>query len=323
MLSVQKYALLFIQLCCFLSLSACSEPEAPKVKIAINPWPGYEFVYLAQEKGFFQEQKLDIELIELPSLADVQRVYVQGRADGMASTMIETVQATGLTQSSSTVILIPDYSNGGDVIVSSKQVTSFSELKGKRIGAEIGSLGMYILAQALDKQGMSLSDVEIINVEQLEAETSLLNGTIDAVVSYPPYSTSILKHEQFHQVFDTSEIPNDIIDVISIRTEVLETLPNDWLVRFHKAWDKALTYSEANKDEAYGIMAGREGISKEDFADALTGLQLLDSRESIKAIQADQTAKNVVKVCTTLEHANTINFDCNKTMPMIKFAQFK
>jgi NitT/TauT family transport system substrate-binding protein len=304
-----------------LLLTACTKESAPPtVKIAINPWPGYEFLFLAQEKGFFEAQNLDIKLVELPSLADVQRVYVQGRADGMASTMIEAVQAAGLTQEAIAITLIPDYSNGGDVIVSTDSITKVSELKGKRVGAEIGSLGMYILAQALAKEGLELNDVDILNVEQLDAEDSMKRGEIDAIVTYPPYSTAIMKHDEYHQIFDTSSIPQDIIDTISLRKSTLDTLDKEWLHRFYTAWDQALAYSQKNPEDAYHIMATREGISVDEFKDPLTGLQLLTSQQSQKALTSKQTQSNVSKVCETLAHAKSISFDCAATIPLVLLA---
>jgi NitT/TauT family transport system substrate-binding protein len=300
-------------------INGCSsESPEPKVTIAINPWPGYEFLFLAQEKGFFKELNLDIELIEMASLADVQRVYSQGRAHGMASTMIEVVQAAGKAQEPISLVLIPDYSFGGDSIVSSRDIDSVASLKGKKVGTEIGSLGMYILAQALAKQDLSLSDVDIINVEQLDAEAAITSKQIDATVTYPPFSTAILKHDGFHEIFNTTSMPGDVIDTIAIRTEYLNSLPKDWKIRFFKAWDMALSFSQSNKEEAYKIMADREGISAADFADALTGLKLLSSKESFESIKHEATKKNISKVCQTLDHAKTIRFSCDNILSLIR-----
>lgn len=295
-----------------LLLNGCtpSHQDTP-VKIAINPWPGYEFLFLAQEKGFFEEEGINIELIEMASLADVQRVYTQGRTDGLASTMIEAVQASGLTQEPLSIILIPDYSNGGDIILAHKNIQSIGDLKGKKVGAEIGSLGMFILSRALSKSGLSLQDVDVLNVEQLNAEQSLKNHNIDAVVTYPPYSTSILKHADYHEIFNTTQIPGDVIDTISIRSSTLEQLGPDWIRKFHQAWDKALQYSQKYPMESHQIMADREGITRAEFTEALTGLKLLTSQQSQDALYSQQLKDNIMNVCTTLSSANTLSFSCD------------
>ncbi len=306
-----KKSIISFLMASLLLLGGCSDQSNDiKMRIAINPWPGYEFLFLAQEKGFFEEEGLNIELIEMASLADVQRVYVQGRADGIASTMIEAVQAAGITQEPLSVVLIPDYSNGGDIIVANSTIKSVKDLKGKRVGAEIGSLGMFILSQALTREGLSLKDVDIINVEQLNAENSITNNEIDAIVTYPPYSTAIMKHSEYTEIFNTSDIPGDVIDTISIRKSALTEHNPDWPKKFNKAWDKALQYSQKYPQESYQMMADREGISRADFADALTGLKLQTSKESQRALASDQLKDNISKVCSTLEHARSISFKC-------------
>ncbi|MEH6343929.1 MAG: ABC transporter substrate-binding protein [Bermanella sp.] len=303
-----KFCALF--LCFPLWLSGCSNPNQDLVRIAINPWPGYEFLHLAQSKGFFKEAGLNIELIEMASLADVQRVYIQGRADGLASTIIEAVHAAGNTQEPLSIVHIPDYSNGGDIILAHQSIKTVKELKGKKIGAEIGSLGMYILSLALEKNGLQLSDVEILNVEQLAGEEAMVSGEIDAFVTYPPFSGAIKKHKQFKQILDTSELPGDVIDSIALRTSVLKDKPQ-WASQFLKVWDKTLEYAKTHKKEAYEIMANREGISAAEFEDALTGLQLMTSKQSQKSMASDSMAKNINKVCQTLASAKTIKFSCN------------
>jgi len=301
--------------------TGCSEQNTQQtVKIAINPWPGYEFLFLAQEKGFFKQLDLDIKLLEMPSLADVLRVYNHGHADGMASTMIETVLAADNTQSPINLVLIPDYSFGGDIIIATDNIKDLKGLKGKRIGAEIGSLGMYILAQALAKHGLGLKDVDIINVEQLDAQSTLKAQQIDALVTYPPFSTKLLKMGGLHEIFTTKELPGDVIDTVSIRSEILESLPQDWSQRFYKAWDMALTYSQENPKEAYAIMAQREGITPAEFADALTGLKLLTSSESQEALK-QSAEKNIKKVCETLTHSQSVSSSCDVLSSLVKTAR--
>lgn len=303
----------------YVVITGCSfNKEEQIVRIAINPWPGYEFLFLAQENGYFKQLNLNIELIEMSSLADVQRVYEQGRAHGMASTMIEAVRAAGITQKPLSVVLIPDYSNGGDLIIAKDGIRSISDLKGKKIGTEIGSLGMYILAQALTKYDMDLVDIEIINVEQLDAENAITNGEIDATVTYPPFSTAILKHKGYSEIFNTKELPRDIIDTISIDTEYLASLPSDWLTRFGKAWDMALAFSNSNKSKAHSIMARREGITEEEFSDALTGLQLLSYAESSNTLKSESIKSNIKKICRTLDYAKSIEFSCENILSLVK-----
>ena len=68
-----------------LALSACSEAPSDPLRVGINPWPGYGPLFLAADKGFFAEEGIDVELVELTSLADVRRAFERGQIDGMTS----------------------------------------------------------------------------------------------------------------------------------------------------------------------------------------------------------------------------------------------
>ncbi|UCH47782.1 MAG: ABC transporter substrate-binding protein [Betaproteobacteria bacterium] len=279
------------------------------MRIAINPWPGYEFLYLADQKGFFKAEGLDVELLELASLADVKRVFEQGRADAMASTAIEVVQVATTSERDIAIVLVPDYSNGGDVIVARDPISILSELKGKKVGVEIGLLGTYILSRAMQSAGLSADDVIQINVEQLSAEEALMSGEVDAMVTYPPFSTSILKHKGMSKIFSTAQIPEEVIDTVSIRADAIAN-PTIWQEKFHNAWQRALDFADENPEEAYRIMAAREGITPAEFADALTGMKLLSKQDQSAILGSGKLKANLEQVCETLNRAGDTKFDC-------------
>jgi NitT/TauT family transport system substrate-binding protein len=294
----------------FLLITACAEePNQKTIRLGINPWPGYEFLYLAAQKDFFKEEGLDIELVELASLADIKRVFEQGRIDAMASTIIEAVEVSLNSDTKIDIVLVPDFSNGGDVIIATKPLTNIADLQGKKIGVELGLLGSFILAQALDKNGLSLDDVTMMNVEQLNAKQQLLLNSIDAVVTYPPFATQILRHGSVDQIFSTTDIPGDVIDVVSVRDGVLLN-PQQWQQKLFTAWQRALDFAKSNSDEAYKIMADREGISVEEFEAALTGVSIIEKDFQLMTLHSEQLANNIEKVCQTLNQIETHQNDC-------------
>ena len=301
-----------------LLLAACSKNKNPEITIAINPWPGYEFLYLAEQKGFFKEEGLNISLVQVGSLSDAQRAYMNGFVDGMASTIIEVVQAQAMGSKPLAIVLIADYSDGGDVILSRKGYTDMQSLKGKTIGCEVSSLGIFVLQRALAKVGMSMSDVNVINVEQGDGKEFLDNGKIDAFVSYAPYSLEILASPNYHKIFTSAEIPNEIIDTVSIAKDILNESP-ELIEKLHRAWDKAIAYFESNKEESIKLMAEREGVSTGEFEDILADLKtirgdeqntLLGNAEKLNAITMD--------VCQTMVGMSALKADC-ASLPDVLF----
>lgn len=293
-------------------LVACSKQSDPPIKIAINPWPGYEYLFLAQELNFFQEQNLNIELVPFGSLSDAQRAYVNKRVDGMASTIIEVVQASVYGDRPLKIVLVPDYSNGGDVVVARSDVSSIEKLKGKNIGAEVSSLGIYMLHRTLAKAGLSFEDIHLVNVEQSSAKDAFVQNRIDAFVTYPPYSLNLLKLENMRTIFTSAEIPFDVIDTLSLAADLLTKDPT-LVPKLHQAWQKALDYAAAHPNEANQIMADRQGISVEEFTSILCDVHIINQTEQ-KAIYADKDAlqNKAIDVCEVLNHVGSIEQACNE-----------
>jgi NitT/TauT family transport system substrate-binding protein len=307
-------SIIFIALC----LSACGQKENPPVEIAINPWPGYEFLFIAEQKGFFKEVGLNAKLIQLGSLSDAQRSYVNGYTDGLASTIIEAVQAQVFGNTPLEIVLVPDYSNGGDVIIARKEFSNISALKGKNIGCEVSSLGIFLLQRALAKEGLNLSDVNIINVEQMNGERLMQDKKIDAFVSYPPVSIGILKQDEFHKVFTSAEIPKEIIDTIAVSKKALALNPG-FVPKLHKAWQMALDYYKHSPEDALSIMAQREGISTEDFAGVLSDLKLVNIAGQKDIFKSpEKLQQSAIEVCKTLVEIDAINYSC-KEFPNIVY----
>ena len=292
-------------------LSCMQQPEQP-AKLAINPWPGYEFLSLAEKKGFFKQVGANVELVELGTLTDVQRAYLGNRVDGFASTLIEAVQSQALGNNPLNIVMVADYSNGGDVIIANDSIKTFADIKGKRVGCEVSALGIFVLQRALATAGLNLEDVTLVNTEQAQRLEKMKNGKIDAFVTYPPFSISALKITGNHHIFDSSKIPFEIIDTLSISKSVLDRNP-DLPKKIHQAWNMALEYTQENPEEAYQTMAQREGITVEEFKGVLSDLVILDMEQQ-KALMHDTDKLNdaVDHVCKTLVHVNSIETDCSK-----------
>lgn len=264
----------------------CAEEPPDPLRIGINPWPGYEFLFLAREKGFFEDEDVAVELVELSSLGDVRRAFERGQVNGMATTLVEVVQARQRSERSPVIFMVSDYSNGADVIAASRAVSDLTDLKGRRVAAEVASLNMFILVRALERVGLTLDDVTLVPMDQSFMAAAFAEATIDAAVTYPPASFEILGRDDAHVIFSSAEIPGEVVDVVSFEASVMASRAAD-LVKLLRAWDRAVDYATTHQDEAYAIMARRQGITTEEFRDALDGIIVLHSRDQLPLFADD------------------------------------
>ncbi len=249
-------------------------PKSPPLRIAINPWPGYEFATLARELGYFEQEGVAVKLIELSSLDDSRRALERGQVDGMFSTLVEVI-SYGQNGRRAEIALIADASDGADVILARSEFTSIADLRGKRIAVEAASLNEVVLMRALSQAGLTWNDVQVVYMPALEMPRAFTEAQIDAAVCYPPMSVRIAE-QGAREVFSTRDIPGIILDALAFDDQAFRTRSRD-IAAFRKAFFRAMEYSLANPDTTYPIMAARQGITAEQFREVLTsGITLIN-----------------------------------------------
>jgi NitT/TauT family transport system substrate-binding protein len=272
----------------------CSPEKPAALRVGINPWPGYEFLYLAEEKGFYREEGLEVRLVEFNSLSDARRAYERGQINVLASTVIEVLQARDNSPRSPQIVQVVDYSNGADVILARPGLTNAAGLRGARIGVELASLGVYVLARGLEQSGLSLADVKMVSLDQLSMVDAFRKGELDAIVTYPPTSIKLLRDGKASTVFSSVEIPGEVIDVIAVEAEINTQRPGE-VAKLLRAYHRAIAYTRQNPADAYRIMAEREGLTPEEFRKALTeGIRLLAESDQAEYLRPGGKLASVI-----------------------------
>lgn len=277
-----------------LLIIGCGNKDTESIRIGINQWPGYEPIYAAKVKGLFKKNGLNVEILEYFSLNDVKLAYEKGQVDIMCSTLIEMIKAYDDSGISAKVLIPTDFSNGPDVIISRNNINSTEKLKGKRIGVEKGTLGIYMLFRALEKANLRLNDIEIYPVDQTNMAQAFLENKIDVAVTYPPFSVNILKQiKGSKEVFNSGDIPYEIIDVLVVKNELLNKTPK-LKEKVNKVWNESLNLLKTNEKEMIEIMANREGISPKEFKEIMDGLVYLDYEKQKELYQEDNKLTKVI-----------------------------
>lgn len=255
-----------------------SESRQEPIRIGINRWPGDEFLFLAQQKGFFAEEGADVRILEFSSLGDVRRAYEHGQIDMASITLIELLQVRDHTPLRPNILLIQDFSNGGDVVLARAEIPDVAGLKGKKVGVEAASLSMFMLERALDKEGLSISDITAVPMDQSSMAQSMAEGQVDAVVTYPPAMNQVLAVSKAHTVFTSADIPGEVVDVVVAERAFLERRAPE-IQAILRAWDRAIAFEHLHPDEAHPIMAAREQLTVPEFRAALSGVQPLSIKD--------------------------------------------
>lgn len=259
-------------------LTGCSgQPEAP-IRLATNPWPGFDFLHLAADKGFFAAEGVSVRLVEFMSLGDARRAFERGQVDGFAGTLSELLLARENSRRRPRIFFVTDYSNGADVLVARKSLASVADLRGRRIGVEPATMDLIVLMRALATAQLTLQDVQLVPLATQEKPAVFARGEVDAVTAYPPTSVAILGGGQAHVLFDSSQIPGEIVDILAADEEHLARRPQAF-ARLLRAFERARRFADDHPDEAHALMADHERISVADFRSDLGKIMLFPLAE--------------------------------------------
>lgn len=269
--SLTSIALLILSL-----TSACSDNEVPTLRLGTNLWPGYEPLYLARDMGFIDRN--DIRLVEYVSASEVIRGFVNGNIDAAGLTLDE---ALLLKQRDLDIriILVTDISHGGDAIIGRTNDQTLADLTGKRIGVESSALGAYFITRALEENGLTLDDIKVENLHVNEHEAAFHSGQIDAVVTFEPVRTHLLR-KGGKEIFTSRQIPGEIVDVIVV-SEDLATRHADHISGLINGWFQVLEYLQSDPMDAARIIDLRQKTGPQNVIESYDGLKLPDRQENI------------------------------------------
>ncbi|HEV8523548.1 MAG TPA: ABC transporter substrate-binding protein, partial [Terriglobales bacterium] len=176
------------------------------------------------------------------------------------------------------LVLVTDISNGADVIMAKPEIKSLKDLKGHRVGAETTALGAYVLMRALQLAGLKREDVVIVPLEFAEQEPAFKRGDVDAVVTFEPTRAKLLDAGA-RQIFDSSRIPGEIVDVLVVRNAYLQAHPENAQL-FVKSFYRGQDYFKTNQQDALQIAAKRENTTAKDVLSSLSLMRIPTAKES-------------------------------------------
>jgi NitT/TauT family transport system substrate-binding protein len=258
--------------------------RAAPLKIAYSDWPGWVAWEVANQKGWLKDAGVDVEFLWFeygPSMD----AFTAGKADAVMVTNGDSL-VTGANGAKNIVIMLTDYSNGNDVIVAKPGIKSLAELKGKKIGLEIGLVEHLMLLNALKKIGMTESDLTIVNTPTNQTPQVFASGQVDAIAAWQPNAGQALKAVAGSTaIYTSADVPGLIYDTIVVSPQSLALHRADW-VKLVSVWDKTLAYinDPATKDDALKIMAARTGSTPADYAAFIGGTHFLTLADGAKII---------------------------------------
>jgi NitT/TauT family transport system substrate-binding protein len=265
--------------------ATASVVSAEPLKVGYSDWPGWVAWEVGIQKGWFKEAGVDVQFEWFDYVASMD-AFAAGKLDAVTMTNGDAL-VTGANGGKSVMIIINDYSNGNDMIVGAPGIGSFQDLKGKKVGVEIGFVVHLLLLNGLEKAGMTESDVTLVNVPTNETPQVLASGDVDAIGAWQPNSGQALKAVPGSKaIYSSSDEPGLIYDVLAVSPSSHAARRDDW-VKVAQVWYRIVDYirDPATVDDAVKIMAARVGLKPEEYKPLLSGTYLMNLEEAKAVLQ--------------------------------------
>lgn len=288
---------LFCALITVLWLSSCTPSDPPKIRLGTNLWPGYEPLYVAREKGIFND--LNIELIELRSATQVINSFRNGALNMAALTIDEAIRLKSLGADIK-VIWIFDFSAGADALVAQSSITQIQEVN--TIGAERTALGEYFLNRFMDIHEFSENSLTVQYIEVDKHENAMINQNLDAIITFEPV-LSRLQQKGFKVLFDSNDLAKEIIDVLVVETQFANN--NRQLVfDVLKAYSTQQESISQNLENNLSHLNMRLKLDENSLRKAFSRIQIPSVEDQIETMESEALQDNLRKYHKII-HANS------------------
>lgn len=260
------------------------------------PWP------YAKQSGIVKKWEdkygIKINIVQVNDYVESVNQYTAGKLDGVTVTNMDALTIPAAGGKDTTAVIVGDYSNGNDGIVM-KGGGTLADIKGKTVNLVELSVSHYLLARALDSIGMKLADIKTVNTGDADIVAAFSSPDVTTVVTWNPQLSEIKKTKGATEIFDSSKIPGEILDLLVVDTAALKANPNLGKALAGIWYDTmaVMAKQDAEGAKARAAMAALAGTTPEDFESQVkTTFLYYTAKDAVAATTAPALVATMDKV---------------------------
>ncbi len=165
-----------------------SSVEGPVERITIGAYAGdtASLVWIAEDQGFFVQNRLGVHIRGYEAGKLAADALLAGEVDITTSAEFVFV-SNAFNHDDLRVLATVATADSNELIArADRGIQQPSDLKGKRIGVTRKSTGEFFLGSFLIFNGLSINEVEIVDLNPSEIVTAIVNAEIDAALTWDP-----------------------------------------------------------------------------------------------------------------------------------------
>ena len=283
---------MFKLICLAIAVLAGSAATAQETKVAvgISGWTGFAPLTLAAQAGLFKKHGLDVSIKKIPQ-KDRHLAIASGDIQ-CAATTVETWVVWNANGVATTQIFQLDKSYGADGMVVKPNISKISDLKGKTVAASApGTSPYFALAWMLKKNGLSVKDVKVVNLEPQAAANAMISGTtgVDAAMTYEPYLGAVRAKPEAGKIIATTLDYPMVMDTVGCTPKFLADNPKAAKGLADGYFD-AVAMIKADPKKSFEIMGADVKQTAEQFEKSQAYLRWQDRAANQKYFSGEHAA---------------------------------
>ena len=249
--------------------------QGTKVAVGISGWTGFAPLTLAKEAGIFAKNGLDVTIKKIPQAS--RHLAIASGDIQCAATTVETWIVWNANGVATTQLFQLDKSYGADGMVVRNAIASIKDVKGKTVAASApGTAPYFTLAWFLKKNGLTIKDVTIVNMEPAAAAQAFIAGQNDAAMTYEPYLSAVREKPEAGKIIATTLDYPMVMDTFGCTPKFIAD--NNAAVKAAvKSYFDALEMIKTDQKKAYEIMGADVKQSGDAFGNSAKYLRWQDA----------------------------------------------
>jgi NitT/TauT family transport system substrate-binding protein len=210
----------------FLLIAISALAQKPTFTVGWSVYAGWTPYYYMNKAGILHKwaDKYGIAIkVQRFDYAPSLDAFVARNIDACAMTNMEALDMPAASGVPTTVVLIGDYSNGNDALLVRNNL-QLKDLAAKKLLLVQKTVSEYLYDRAMTLNGLrdQIKRVRLINTSDSDIANAFIGDTsASAVVTWKPMVSLLLKQKGVTSLFNSSQIPGEIMDLTVVRTEIL------------------------------------------------------------------------------------------------------
>lgn len=239
-------------------LLAAYPANAGTLRLGYESWVAPGPFFIAQEMGWFEEEGVTVELVNIEDIRIRASALAIGDVDAITANIDEAILHLAADPSLRFAFAIAE-SQGGDGIIADNAISDIAGLANRTVAVEPGTSRQFYLNALLRQAGMSQPDIVMVEMAPGEAGLAFERQQVDAAVTWQPWLDRTAQIAHGRVLTDTSRQPGLLVEMVVTRARTMVEHRND-LLALYRAWLRAVEWAARNPNDSAEIIA--EGVGR-------------------------------------------------------------